>query len=212
MGEVEGEWEETGPSIFFFFFFFFFFSSSSIERRQALSSFLATGLSLSALAGGKVDEAKAAYGEAANVFGTEKKGLTFKPFAGDGYAVLVPGKWNPSKERELQGMDMRYEDNFDAVNNMYVIVRKASGNNTESLGDMDKALPDVAFVMGEQSFSGETQSEGGFAPNRVSTAAVLDQKAEKVKGKTYCKWEILTRTADGDEGGGGGGGGRRGGR
>jgi len=29
------------------------------------------------------------------------------PFAGDGYALLVPGKFNPSKEREFPGMDMR---------------------------------------------------------------------------------------------------------
>ena len=31
----------------------------------------------------------------------------FVPYAGDGYALLLPGKWNPSKEREFAGMDVR---------------------------------------------------------------------------------------------------------
>lgn len=31
----------------------------------------------------------------------------FVPYAGDGYALLLPGKWNPSKEREFPGMDVR---------------------------------------------------------------------------------------------------------
>lgn len=31
----------------------------------------------------------------------------FVPYAGDGYAMLLPGKWNPSKEREFAGMDVR---------------------------------------------------------------------------------------------------------
>jgi len=151
--------------------------------------------------GNKNTVALAAYGESANIFGKEKKGSSFVPFAGDGYAVLIPGKWNPSKEREFEGMDMRYEDNFDAVNNMFVIVNKSEVSSVESLGDLDKALGSVAYLLGTQSYQGLTQSEGGFAENRVSTAAVLDQKAETVKGKKYYEWEILTRTADGDEGG-----------
>lgn len=31
----------------------------------------------------------------------------FVPYAGDGYAMLLPGKWNPSKEREFAGIDVR---------------------------------------------------------------------------------------------------------
>ena len=129
--------------------------------------------------------ANAAYGEAANVFGsaTNASGaprrltarrcsanltryrwgfaLTpaaprragFVPYAGDGYAMLLPGKWNPSKEREFAGMDVRcvaqhsclqlrrarsrrrarsYEDNFDAVNNLFVIVKPAEKSKMEA--------------------------------------------------------------------------------
>jgi hypothetical protein len=50
--------------------------------------------------------------------------------------------------------------------------------------------------------AGQTQSEGGFAPNRVSAASLLDvfESTDK-KGKKYYKYEFLVRTADGDEGG-----------
>ncbi len=45
--------------------------------------------------------------------------------------------------------------------------------------------------------AGETISEGGFAPNRVSAASLLDVSTEKDnKGKTYYKYEILTRTGE----------------
>jgi hypothetical protein len=43
--------------------------------------------------------------------------------------------------------------------------------------------------------AGETLSEGGFAPNRVSAASLLDASTTKdKKGKTYYNIEILTRT------------------
>jgi hypothetical protein len=85
----------------------------------------------------------------------------FVPYAGDGYALLLPGKWNPSKEREFAGMDVRcvarrhpgarlsgtlpilrcssapapsYEDNFDAVNNLFVIVKAADKSKIEVRG------------------------------------------------------------------------------
>ena len=42
--------------------------------------------------------------------------------------------------------------------------------------------------------AGETISEGGFLPNKVSTASLLDaQKATDKNGKTYYKYELLTR-------------------
>ena len=45
--------------------------------------------------------------------------------------------------------------------------------------------------------AGETLSEGGFAPNRVSAASLLDVKTEKdKKGKAYYVYEILTRTGE----------------
>jgi hypothetical protein len=127
--------------------------------------------------------AHAAYGEAANVFGsaTNTSGAAtspairarqgadspgrararagFVPYAGDGYAMLLPGKWNPSKEREFAGMDVRcvepaqagarrasrlarmrltprarrsYEDNFDAVNTLFVLVKPAEKSKMEA--------------------------------------------------------------------------------
>jgi len=44
-------------------------------------------------------------------------------------------------------------------------------------------------------------SEGGFAPGKVSVANVLTAGSRSAGGKTYYQYEILTRTADGDEGG-----------
>ena len=45
-------------------------------------------------------------------------------------------------------------------------------------------------------------SEGGFAPNRVSAASILDVAATTdKKGKEYYTYNILTRTQDGNEGG-----------
>jgi hypothetical protein len=43
--------------------------------------------------------------------------------------------------------------------------------------------------------AGETQSEGGFDKNKVSNAALLDmQETTDQSGKTYYKYELLTRT------------------
>ena len=42
---------------------------------------------------------------------------------------------------------------------------------------------------------------GGFAPGKVSVANVLTAGSRSTGGKTYYQYEILTRTADGDEGG-----------
>ena len=42
---------------------------------------------------------------------------------------------------------------------------------------------------------------GGFAPGKVSVANVLTVGSKSSGGKTYYQYEVLTRTADGDEGG-----------
>ena len=62
-------------------------------------------------------------------------------------------------------------------------------------------MEQLGYLLGVQSYSGETRSEGGFAANKVSNASVLDVSTRSAKGKTYYEYEILTRTADGDEGG-----------
>eukprot|EP00879_Flechtneria_rotunda_P023381 GHRR01024731.1.p1 GENE.GHRR01024731.1~~GHRR01024731.1.p1 ORF type:complete len:207 (-),score=79.33 GHRR01024731.1:1429-2049(-) len=145
---------------------------------------------------------QAAYGDAANVFGkiTNKSG--FVPYAGEGFALLLPSKWNPSKEQDFPGVVLRYEDNFDAVNNVTVISQPTDKGDIGGYGSPDKFLESVQYLFGQQSFAGQTISEGGFAPNRVSAASLLDVKEETdKKGKKYYKYELLVRAADGDEGG-----------
>jgi hypothetical protein len=46
-------------------------------------------------------------GKDADTPGRARARAGFVPYAGDGYAMLLPGKWNPSKEREFAGMDVR---------------------------------------------------------------------------------------------------------
>ena len=117
------------------------------------------------------------------------------PYAGDGYALLLPSKWNPSKERDFQGVDLRYEDNFDAVNNVVVIKKKSDKNSITDYGSVDKFLTEQAYLFGDQSYSGSTKSEGGFAPNKVSAASLLDIKENVDKnGKKYYEYELLVRT------------------
>ena len=125
----------------------------------------------------------------------------FIPFAGDGYACLIPAKYNPSRERPFPHQDVYYEDNFDAVSNISVLVEKVSKSKIEDFGSPESYLEQIGYLLGQQVYAGETRSEGGFAANRVSTAAVLDVFTKSNKGKTYYYYEVLTRTADGDEGG-----------
>jgi len=148
------------------------------------------------------EPSQAAYGEAANVFGKASNVSGFVPYAGEGYALLIPSKWNPSKERDFPGTQLRYEDNGDAVTNLVVTVNKTDKSSIGGYGSPEKFLQDNSFLLGQQTFTGETQSEGGFKSGKVSSAALLDvQEATDKKGKPYYKYEILTRTADGDEGG-----------
>merc|ERR1712078_911574 len=55
----------------------------------------------------KTHSAKATYGDSANVFGkiTNKSG--FVAFAGDGFSLLLPSKWNPSKEKDFPSVALR---------------------------------------------------------------------------------------------------------
>lgn len=125
----------------------------------------------------------------------------FIPFSGDGYAFLLPSKYNPTRERPFPNCDAYFEDNFDAVSNISVLVEKVSKSKIEDFGSPEAYLEQIGYLLGQQVYAGETRSEGGFAANRVSTAAVLDVFTKSNKGKTYYYYEVLTRTADGDEGG-----------
>ena len=54
----------------------------------------------------------------------------------------------------------RYEDNFDAVNNLVVLVQKVGKNSIEELGSPDKFLADNAYLFGESAaFTGESGLE-----------------------------------------------------
>merc|ERR1712070_1187032 len=144
----------------------------------------------------------ATYGDSAKVFGkiTNKSG--FVAFAGEGFSVLLPSKWNPSKEKDFPNVALRYEDNFDAVNNLVVIKEKTDKSRVEDFGGPEQFLNSFSFLLGQQMYGGQTMSEGGFAPDRVSAASVLDlESITDKKGRTVYRYNILSRTADGDEGG-----------
>jgi len=127
----------------------------------------------------------------------------FIPYSGDGFALLLPSKWNPRRQQVTPGVVLTYEDNGDAVNHVDVIARKSASGSIDGYGAPDKFLNEVVRpLLGEQSYTGETRSEGGFGANKVSAASLLDvQEAKDAAGKTYYKYNILTRTADGNEGG-----------
>merc|ERR1711907_752634 len=104
------------------------------SRRTILKTIVSTGLLL------KVDPSLSSYGDSANVFGKTTNKSGFLAYAGEGFSLLLPSKWNPSKERDF--------------------------------------------------------------PDRVSAASVLDiESTTDKKGKTFYRFNILSRTADGDEGG-----------
>jgi hypothetical protein len=164
-----------------------------VQRRALLSS-LSVALPLMG-----ASPSLASYGEAANVFGGKTGNFSgFTPYEGDGYSLQLPAKWNPSKEKIFPGTDLRYEDNFDAVNNIEVIIKQGG-----SLGSPQDFLNSISYLLGESSTQNfESQSEGGFKPNKVAAASVLSAGTRQDKnGKTYNVYELLTRTADGNEGG-----------
>jgi hypothetical protein len=85
---------------------------------------------------------------------------------------------------------------------MVVLTQPTGAKSVEDLGAPEKVLESLSFLFGKQTFSGSTRSEGGFAPDRVGAASLLGVKTvQDKKGKSYYRYEILTRTADGDEGG-----------
>ena len=172
-------------------------AEAAVNRRAALSLFAgATALALNA------KPSLAAYGEAANVFGGKTGNFSGSTdYLGDGYKVALPANWNPSAEKPYPGVDLRYVDSYDDVNNLEVLVQKSSkGSITDqSPGDF---LQSIGYLLGETSANVESQSEGGFKPNTAAAASVLSTNTRKdANGKSYYEYELLCRTADGNEGG-----------
>lgn len=169
---------------------------NAVSRRLALTVLIGA-----AAIGSKVSPADAAYGEAANVFGKPKTNTDFLPYNGEGFKLSIPSKWNPSKEVEYPGQVLRYEDNFDANSNVTVMVTPTDKNSITDFGSPEEFLSKVDYLLGKQAYFGETLSEGGFDPNVVATANILESSSTVVGGKQYYNISVLTRTADGDEGG-----------
>ncbi|OAY60685.1 oxygen-evolving enhancer protein 2, chloroplastic [Manihot esculenta] len=167
-----------------------------VSRRLAFTVLIGA-----AAIGSKVAPADAAYGEAANVFGKPKTNTDFLPYNGDGFKLSIPSKWNPSKEKEFPGQVLRYEDNFDSNSNVSVMVTTTDKNSITDYGSPEEFLAKVDYLLGKQAYFGKTDSEGGFDPNAVATANILEAANSTINGKNYYFLSVLTRTADGDEGG-----------
>uniref|UniRef100_A0A0F7H008 23 kDa subunit of oxygen evolving system of photosystem II n=1 Tax=Monsonia emarginata TaxID=28966 RepID=A0A0F7H008_9ROSI len=168
----------------------------SVSRRLALTALIGA-----AALGSKVSPADAAYGEAANVFGKPKTNTDFYPYVGQGFKLLIPSKWNPSKEVEYPGQVLRYEDNFDVTSNVIVTVTPTDKKSITDYGSPEEFLTQVDYLLGKQAYFGSTDSEGGFDTGIVASANVLDTATPVIGGKQYYYVSVLTRTADGDEGG-----------
>ncbi|KAL2623855.1 hypothetical protein R1flu_008100 [Riccia fluitans] len=175
---------------------------ASAEEKDATSRRSALVL-LAGIAGVglKSSSAHAAYGESANVFGAQKQQSGFTPYVGEGFQVDLPSKWNPSKEIEFPGQVLRYEDNFDQLSNLSVSIIEAPVKAITDYGSPEKFLSQVSYLLGKQSYSGSTASEGGFDKDVVATASIFTAEEKQVNGKTYYNLEVLTRTGDGNEGG-----------
>ncbi|KAL2458287.1 Oxygen-evolving enhancer protein 2-1 [Forsythia ovata] len=171
-------------------------ASSPISRRLALTVLIGA-----AAIGSKVSPADAAYGQAANIFGKPKENTDFLPYAGEGFKLSIPSKWNPSKEREFPGQVLRFEDNFDATSNVSVCVTPTTKKSITDYGSPEDFLSQVDYLLGKQAYFGKTDAEGGFDANAVATANILETATPVIGGKQYYYLSVLTRTADGDEGG-----------
>eukprot|EP01023_Acetabularia_acetabulum_P062660 TRINITY_DN774_c0_g1_i11.p2 TRINITY_DN774_c0_g1~~TRINITY_DN774_c0_g1_i11.p2 ORF type:complete len:288 (-),score=68.13 TRINITY_DN774_c0_g1_i11:289-1044(-) len=170
-------------------------AQQEVPRRVALGTVGAAFLLT------QTDSSEAAYGDSANVFGKITNTSGFLPYTGEGFALLLPAKWNPSKEKDFEGVQLRYEDNFDAVNNLTVISKASGKKSIKDYGSPEDFLKEITYLFGQQSYAGQTRSEGGFKENRVSAASLLGIDSVNKSGKDYYVYELLVRSADGDEGG-----------
>ena len=138
-------------------------AAAQMQRRALISSLPLAGALMTAA------PSLAAYGEAANVFGGKTGNFTgFTPYEGDGYSVLLPSKWNPSNEKIFPGTDLRYEDNFDAVNNLVVTINPTNKSKITDYGTQDDFLKEVSYLLGNSALSDgfESKSEGK-CPSKV---------------------------------------------
>lgn len=176
------------------------------RRRSLLFSGAAgAAAAAAALSAGLVSPsaALAAYGDAARVFGSRSVETTFLRYEGDGFTMSLPAKWSqPLREKPYPGTVAAFNDSGDTSNQIFVVARDAPGEAASvSSIPSDELLRQLTPLFGEQSFSGETRSEGGFRPNAVAAASLMDVSSFEKDGKAYVRYDVLTRTADGEEGG-----------
>lgn len=93
------------------------------------------------------------------MFGKPKASTEYIAYSGDGFKLLIPSKWNPSKEREFPGQVLRYEDNFDANSNVSVIIQPTSKKTIADYGSPEEFLSQVDYLLGRQAYGGKTDSE-----------------------------------------------------
>lgn len=74
----------------------------SQNRRAALGALAGAAALVSGAA-----PSFAEYGDSANVFGRVTNKSGFVPYAGEGFAILLPSKWNPSKEKDFPNVQLR---------------------------------------------------------------------------------------------------------
>ncbi|KAI4381216.1 hypothetical protein MLD38_007311 [Melastoma candidum] len=154
--------------------------------------------------GSRVSPADAAYGEAANVFGKPKTNTDFLPFNGCGFTLLIPSKWNLSKEVEFPGQVLRYEDNFYSTSNVSVVVVPTDKKPITDFGSPEQFFSQVDYLLGKQAYFGKTNAEvstESFFIDAVATANILEATSSVISEKLYYFISVLTRTADGDVGG-----------
>lgn len=148
--------------------------------------------------------AHAAYGQKANVFGERTNKTEYYELSGEGFQVDVPAKYVPTREREFGTSTLSmYTDSFDTITTLSVsrFDKEGTKKSIRDFGSLQNFIEKFAFVLGQQSYEGNTASEGGFDKNSVLTATLVDSEATDVGGRTYYRYNFLSRTADGDEGG-----------
>lgn len=95
-----------------------------------------------------------------------------------------------------------WQDNGDLTNSILVLKNPGDKASIKDYGSTDEVLTSLKYLLGDSTaYTGTSRSEGGFQPNKIAAASLLGVEEYK-KGETdYYSFDILTRTADGDEGG-----------
>lgn len=143
----------------------------------------------------------AAYGEGANIFGKPTNKTGYIPYQGKGFALLIPSKWNPSKERDFKNTVFRWEDNYDPFSHVVITKTPTGKTSIDQVASVEGFFQGINYYLGEETWGGEGLSEGGLG-GKVAQASLLDRQVVSDKnGRKYYKYDLITRAADNAEGG-----------